>query len=118
LVQLFGNYFKANLILQGKQKTFALLKQTFQFIRKNIFSAVGLYYLIFISLILFFLIFLWGNKILGSSEGKIILILNFLFQQIFVLLVSFYQILFYSAQMELVHRAGFNSNSEDEKGEI
>ena len=100
-----GDYLKISLLQNPGDRFWAVTRQAFRFVLTNLSSTLCLYYLL--SLILVGAILVYGGlykSVSGISPSGIFVFIAFLFQQVLVVFLSFYRLVFYSSQINLYER--------------
>ena len=109
-----GDYLKIFLLENPGDRFREVTRKAFRFVLTNLSSTLCLYYLL--SLILIGVILFYGGlyKLIGGvSPAGIFVFIAFLFQQVLVVFLSFYRLVFYSSQINLYKRI---SSSDDNPG--
>jgi hypothetical protein len=111
---MVGDYVRISLIENPGDRFWTVTRKAFRFVLTNLSSTLCLYYLL--SLILVGVILFYGGsyKLIGGvSPAGIFVFIAFLFQQVLVVFLSFYRLVFYSSQINLYERI---SSSDDNTG--
>lgn len=110
-----GDYLRIYLLENPGDRFWAVTRQAFRFVLTNLAGTLCLYYLLI--LILVGAILLYGGlyKLVGGiSPPGIFIFIAFLFQQVLVVFLSFYRLVFYSSQINLYERI----SRRDDTGEF
>ncbi len=95
--KMIVDYAKASVVLSNRRSALTGLVEAFRFAAKHFLATTGLFYLIILTGLLFFLLYLFLNRILWSDTQNAIGLI-FVFQQILVLIQTAIRLQFFAAQ--------------------
>ncbi len=109
LVNMMGDYLRIFLIENHGERFLSVVRKTFKFLLTNLLRTLSLYYLLSVILTAAILIFLGLCQAMNTlPQTGLVIFFVFLIQQTFVILKSFFRLVYYSSQLVLYDKISSN----------
>jgi hypothetical protein len=103
--KMTGDYMRISLVENQEEPFWIVIRRAFRFVLTNVSAALSLYYILGLIWLIIFLMYLGASKLIqGMLPVGILVLVTFIIQQIYAVLVSFYRLVYYSSQLSLYDR--------------
>jgi hypothetical protein len=103
--KMTGDYMRISLVENHGEPFWIGIRKAFRFVLTNASAALSLYYILAAIWLVIFLMYLGASKLIqGMLPAGILVLVTFIFQQIYAAFISFYRLVYFSSQLNLYDR--------------